>query len=49
MTDNLRIGIIGGGAIVQVAHLPVLRKISDYTASTMCTGFRKVSRARAIF
>ena len=27
MSDPLRIGIIGGGAIVQVAHLPVLKKL----------------------
>ena len=27
MSDTLKLGIIGAGAITQVAHLPVLRKL----------------------
>jgi predicted dehydrogenase len=26
-SDRLRVGIVGGGAITQVAHLPVLKKL----------------------
>jgi predicted dehydrogenase len=26
-TERLKIGIVGGGAITQVAHLPVLKKM----------------------
>jgi predicted dehydrogenase len=46
MTDNLRIGIIGGGAIVQVAHLPVLRKIKGVEVVAMCD--TDLPKARAI-
>jgi predicted dehydrogenase len=46
MTDNLRIGIIGGGAIVQVAHLPVLRKIKGMDVVAMCD--TDLPKARAI-
>ncbi|HET9603014.1 MAG TPA: Gfo/Idh/MocA family oxidoreductase [Gemmatimonadales bacterium] len=46
MTDNLRIGIIGGGAIVQVAHLPVLRKIKGVDLVAMCD--TDLPKARAI-
>jgi predicted dehydrogenase len=46
MTDNLRIGIIGGGAIVQVAHLPVLRKIRGVDVAALCD--TDLPKARAI-
>ncbi len=46
MSDNLRIGIIGGGAIVQVAHLPVLRKIKGVDVVAMCD--TDLPKARAI-
>jgi predicted dehydrogenase len=46
MTDNLRIGIIGGGAIVQVAHLPVLRKMKGVDVVAMCD--TDLPKARAI-
>jgi predicted dehydrogenase len=36
MSDPLRIGIIGGGAIVQVAHLPVLRKSKSIKVAAIC-------------
>jgi predicted dehydrogenase len=46
MADNLRVGIIGGGAIVQVAHLPVLRKIKGVDVVAMCD--TDLPKARAI-
>lgn len=36
MTDGLRIGILGAGAITQVAHLPVLRKLKGVEVSALC-------------
>ena len=36
MTDRVRIGIIGAGAIVQVAHLPVLRRIKNVDLVAIC-------------
>lgn len=36
MADELRIGIIGGGAIVQVAHLPALKKAQGLRAVALC-------------
>ena len=29
MSDPVRIGLIGAGAVVQVAHLPVLKKLKN--------------------
>src|SRR5678816_2959434 len=46
MNDILRLGIIGGGAIVQVAHLPVLRKIKGIEALAICD--TDLPKARAI-
>lgn len=46
MSDNLRIGIIGGGAIVQVAHLPVLRKLKSVDVVALCD--TDLPKARAI-
>ncbi|MEO8031184.1 MAG: Gfo/Idh/MocA family oxidoreductase [Gemmatimonadota bacterium] len=36
MTDGLRIGILGAGAITQVAHLPVLRKLKGVEVTAIC-------------
>lgn len=36
MTDRMRVGIIGAGAIVQVAHLPVLRRIKTLELAVIC-------------
>ena len=36
MTDTLRIGLIGAGAITQVAHLPVLRKLKGVEVAAIC-------------
>ena len=36
MTDRLRVGVIGAGAIVQVAHLPVLRRTKHVDLVAIC-------------
>jgi len=35
-SERLRVGIIGGGAITQVAHLPVLRKLKSIEVAAIC-------------
>ena len=34
--ERLRVGIIGGGAIAQVAHLPVLKKLKSIEVQAIC-------------
>lgn len=46
MTDVLRIGIVGGGAVVQVAHLPVLRRLRGVEVRALCD--TDMPKARAI-
>ncbi len=46
MDNTLRVGIIGGGAIVQVAHLPVLRKMKGIEVVALCD--TDLPKARAI-
>ena len=46
MSDPLRVGIVGGGAIVQVAHLPTLRKVRDVEVAAICD--TDMPKARAI-
>ncbi|HET9150679.1 MAG TPA: Gfo/Idh/MocA family oxidoreductase [Gemmatimonadales bacterium] len=46
MGDTLKVGIIGGGAIVQVAHLPALRKMKDVEVLALCD--TDLPKARAI-
>ncbi len=36
MTERLRVGVIGAGAIVQVAHLPVLRRLKEVEVVAVC-------------
>lgn len=36
MNDTVRIGIVGAGAVVQVAHLPALRKIKGVQVTALC-------------
>ncbi len=47
MSEVVRIGIIGAGAIVQVAHLPVLRKLKDVEVVALCDSDRLKARAIA--
>jgi len=46
MSDTVRIGIVGAGAVVQVAHLPALRKIKGVEVTAICDS--DLPKARAI-
>lgn len=46
MSDPLRIGIIGAGAIVQVAHLPVLKRLRGVELAAICD--TDLPKARAL-
>jgi predicted dehydrogenase len=46
MSDTLKIGIVGAGAITQVAHLPVLRKLKGAQVVALCDS--DVAKARAL-
>ena len=35
-SEHLRVGVVGGGAITQVAHLPVLRKLKSIEIAAIC-------------
>ncbi len=45
-SDRLRIGIVGGGAITQVAHLPVLKKLKNIEVQAICD--TDLPKARAL-
>jgi predicted dehydrogenase len=45
-SERLRVGIIGGGAITQVAHLPVLRKFKTIEVRAICD--TDLPKARAL-
>ncbi len=47
MTDRLRVGIVGAGAITQVGHLPALRKVSEVDVVGICDNDRAKARALA--
>ena len=36
MSDPVRIGLIGAGAVVQVAHMPVLKKLKSVELAAIC-------------
>ena len=46
MSDTVRIGIVGAGAVVQVAHLPALRRMKGVAVTAICDS--DVPKARAI-
>lgn len=46
MPETLKIGIVGAGAITQVAHLPVLRKLKGVQVAALCDS--DVAKARAL-
>jgi len=46
MSDTLKVGLVGGGAIVQVAHLPALRKFKGIEVLSICD--TDLPKARAI-
>src|SRR3954453_20811077 len=45
-TERLKVGIIGGGAITQVAHLPVLKKMRSVEVQAICD--TDLPKARAL-
>src|SRR4051812_33462721 len=47
MKDTTRIGVVGAGAIAQLAHLPVLAKMRGTTLAAVCDNDRHKARALA--
>ena len=47
MPDPMRIGIVGAGAVTQVAHLPVLRKLKGVQVTVICDNDLPKARALA--
>ncbi len=47
MTDPVRIGVVGAGAIAQLTHLPVLAKMRGATLVAICDNDRPTARALA--
>lgn len=47
MSERLRLGIVGAGAIVQVGHLPALRKVRDIDVVGICDNDLVKARALA--
>src|SRR5919206_2592144 len=45
-SERLKVGIIGGGAITQVAHLPVLKKMRGVEVQAICD--TDLPKARAL-
>src|SRR5215208_2100839 len=45
-SERLRVGVIGGGAIAQVAHLPVLKKMRTVEVKAICD--TDLPKARAL-
>jgi predicted dehydrogenase len=45
-SDRLRVGIVGGGGITQVAHLPVLKKLKSIEVRAICD--TDLPKARAL-
>ena len=47
MTDTVRIGVVGAGAIAQLAHLPVLAKMRGAQIAVICDNDGPKARALA--
>jgi predicted dehydrogenase len=47
MTERQRVGVIGAGAIVQVAHLPVLRRLKEVEVVAVCDSDLRKARVVA--
>jgi hypothetical protein len=45
-SERLKVGIVGGGAITQVAHLPVLKKMRSVEVQAICD--TDLPKARAL-
>ncbi len=46
MSDPIRLGVVGAGAVLQVAHLPVLKKLRTVEVAALCD--TDVPKARAL-
>ena len=46
-SERLKVGIVGGGAITQVAHLPVLKKMRTVEIQAICDIDQQKARALA--
>src|SRR2546422_11141369 len=46
VNDPIRVGVIGAGAIAQVAHLPVLRRLPGVEVAAICDN--DVGKAQAL-
>src|SRR6201985_1078896 len=46
-SDTIRIGLVGAGAIAQLAHLPVLTKMRGASVTAICDNDRPKARALA--
>jgi predicted dehydrogenase len=46
MSDSIRLGVVGAGAVLQVAHLPVLKKLKTVEVAALCD--TDVPKARAL-
>ncbi|HKP29440.1 MAG TPA: Gfo/Idh/MocA family oxidoreductase [Gemmatimonadales bacterium] len=46
MSDPIRLGVVGAGAVLQVAHLPVLKKLKTVEVAALCD--TDVPKARAL-
>src|SRR3989442_9952997 len=46
VSERLKVGVIGGGAIAQVAHLPVLKKLKSIEVQAICD--TDLPKARAL-
>lgn len=47
MTEALRLGVVGAGAVLQVAHLPVLKKLKSVQVTALCDSDLPKARALA--
>lgn len=47
MTEALRLGVVGAGAVLQVAHLPVLKKLKSVQVAALCDADLPKARALA--
>jgi predicted dehydrogenase len=47
MSESVRIGVVGAGAIAQIAHLPVLAKMRGAVLAAVCDNDRPKARALA--
>jgi predicted dehydrogenase len=46
MSEALRVGVVGAGAVLQVAHLPVLKKLKSVQVTALCDA--DLPKARAL-